>query len=542
MRNTKRLLWAASMMFLCLPLAAADVAIKGVVTDGAGKPVRGATVKATQGTKAISRFSQGDGRYEIAVAPGTYQVSVEAYGFAVKNEAVDTTKGSAVDFQLKPAPLALERLSGAELEALLPNEPGAKMLEARCNECHSFPTVIHRRGSSADEWESFLPNMVRGTSNEPFGNVSPQTLTEISAALGKYFGPDSPYFSPDSAPVDLDKIKHVDLSDDALRATIVEYTLPTRNSRPHSITVDQKTNIAWFGEESFLGNKITKFDINEEKFTEYPLQTEKARPHTGGIAPDGVYWQALAHDHDPAKLASVDPETGKLTQYNWPEEAKTPAHTLTIDHKGNIWFSGSPSGEIWTFDVPSKQFKMFKYTAPTMVPNATTYDAVEDHNGIIWFSQVAIGSLLRFDPATGDTKEIVPPETVSIRGIAVDNSDNLWFGDYHGHRFGKMNVKTMAFKFYKAPTVNFSPYGVSFNKVDGNVWFADLNGNNITRFNPKTEKFTEFRIPAKPDRSYARFIGADAKGRVWFTEWFGDKIGYVDPTGGKAMGQMASAK
>jgi streptogramin lyase len=32
-------------------------------------------------------------------------------------------------------------------------------------------------------------------------------------------------------------------------------------------------------------------------------------------------------------------------------------------------------------------------------------------------------------------------------------------------------------------------------------------------------------------RSYARFIGLDAKGRVWFTEFFGAKIGYVDPTG-----------
>jgi virginiamycin B lyase len=324
--------------------------------------------------------------------------------------------------------------------------------------------------------------------------------------------------------------------------------------------IDARTNVAWFGEESFLGNKITKFDINEEKFHEYPLFTEKARPHTGAVARDGMYWQALAHDHDPAKLASVNPETGEVTQYYWPEKAKTPAHTLTIDHKGNIWFSGSPSGEIWTFDVSKKEFKAYTYPAPTVIPKgsrqdlehipgdaeqapiATTYDAVEDHEGMIWFSQVAIGSLLRFDPTTGKTKAIKPEGAVSIRGIAVDNNDNLWFGDYHGHRFGRINVKTLNVKFYKAPTPNFTPYGVSFNKVDGNIWFADLNGNNITRFNPTTEHFTEFRIPSHPDHSYARFIGADGKGRMWFTEWFGDKIGYVDPSGGEDNRSLASAR
>ena len=75
------------------------------------------------------------------------------------------------------------------------------------------------------------------------------------------------------------------------------------------------------------------------------------------------------------------------------------------------------------------------------------------------------------------------------------------------------------------------PYGVSYNRIDGNIWYADFNGNNVTRFNPKTEQFTEYRIPQSPDHGYERFIQADAKGRVWFTEYFGDRIGFVDPSG-----------
>ena len=67
--------------FLAIPLLAvslfgADATLRGVVTDTSGKPVRGAIVKATLGPKSISRFTQTDGRYEIPVTAGSYQMSV----------------------------------------------------------------------------------------------------------------------------------------------------------------------------------------------------------------------------------------------------------------------------------------------------------------------------------------------------------------------------------------------------------------------------------------------------------------------------------
>jgi streptogramin lyase len=551
-------LWAFLLVFCSTsPLSASTVVIKGTVTDASGKPVRGAVISAKQGIKTISRFSQKDGTYEIAAAAGIYEVTVDAYGFAVKRASVDTTKAGETDFRLSPANLSLGRLTGSELESLLPDIPETRMLRSHCIECHSLPTVVHRRGESAAEWKDFLPHMANGATEEPFANATPQELDAISAALDKDFGPSSPYFNMDADASELmAHVKHVEPSDEALRATLIQYDLPTKISRPHSIEIDLKTNVAWFGEESYFGNKAARFNMETENFQEYPLLTEKARPHTGAVASDGRYWVALAHTNDPAKLASVDPETGEVKQYYWPEK-KAAAHTLTLDHSGNVWFSGGTSGDLWSFDVKKQQFASHPYPVPAAYPKNTmqdwgeipgeshppqgrSYDVTVDNEGMVWFSEIALGTLVKLNPATGETKDIHPEGTVSIRGITVDPNDNLWFGDFLGHRFGKLNVKTGAVKFYKPPTPNATVYGVTYNQADGTIWFADMSGNNITRFDSKTEAFTEYPIPQRPDRSYARFIGADVKGRVWFTEYFGDRIGFVDPTGESTGSQINS--
>src|ERR1700730_8518156 len=146
----RKMLWA----FLTLTCVtgsqgASDAVIKGVVTDSAGKPIRGATISVASGIKTISRFSQKDGKYEITVAGGTHDVIVDAYGFGVKRISVDTTKGEDTNFRLSSAPMNVERLSGSELESLLPDTPEVRLLRGRCMGCHSFPTIAHRRGQTA---------------------------------------------------------------------------------------------------------------------------------------------------------------------------------------------------------------------------------------------------------------------------------------------------------------------------------------------------------------------------------------------------------
>src|SRR5260221_26464 len=110
---------------------------------------------------------------------------------------------------------------------------------------YSFATVLLRRGSTAAEWAGFLPTMTRGRMFNP--RFSPAQLTNISAALEKYFGPDAPYLGPDAEAPKLDQVKHTDISDAALNATIREYTPPSPGVMSHSIMVDSN-DIALFSE------------------------------------------------------------------------------------------------------------------------------------------------------------------------------------------------------------------------------------------------------------------------------------------------------
>ena len=541
-----RTLWVFLVLTLVTTgMAAADSGFHGVVTDEAGKPVRGAIVKGTAGFKSVIRYTHADGRYDIALPPGSYSVSVEAFGLAGKRLTKEATETGETNLVLTHR-LDLSRLSGADLENLLPPDtPQSRLILRSCIECHGIENIMHKSGFTALEWQGFIPTMTRGKVLPP--SLRPSEMAAVSAALEKYFGPDAPYFGPDADPPKPEQLKHVDIPDEALNATVREYTIPTGlPSMPHSIMVDTHDD-AWFSERGIGVHKIGRFESGPEKFDEYTVP-DNGTPHTGVIGKGGSVWMSLIHDtgsnsEAAPDLAQVDPETGKVTTYKIPDAIKhLGVHTLAAALDGNIWMGGS---SIWRFDVRSEQFTEYKVPLPASYPETsvenwaradgepplpvrelrtTFYDIRVDSKGKVWTSAGRVGYLCRIDPTTGETKEFHPPETNLIKGVEIDAEDNVWFAGFSSNILGKLDPKTGHFSIYHFPTRFAMPYGLAVDKRTGDVWAGDMNGQHVTRFNPKTEHFTEFPVPL----SRPKFLGIDSKSRVWFTEYLDGKIGVLD--------------
>jgi len=546
MRIFNRFVMAAcAVLCLSATLSATDAVIHGVVTDAAGKPVRGAIVKATAGDLSVSRYSQSDGRYEIGVPAGNYDLSVEAYGFAPKRQKLDAAQAADTNFSLPPR-LDLTRLSAADIDALLPDNAQTRMIRAACISCHSFDRIMNRRGSTSVQWQEFLPNMT-GDRRMFQPKYSPDELGKLGAALERYFGPDSPYFGPDSELPTAGQIQHAEVSDAALKATYREYRVPTPDAWVHSVAVDRARDIAWFAEYDYQSNKVGRFDIAAQKFTEYPVPSPKSVPHTPIVGKDGRLWMPLDAVNLSAKIVSVDPTSGALKEYKWPEKSAG-THTIAVAPDGNLWLSSmSSSDEFFGFDIETEKFKAFKHPVPAAYPEDSagayaqlpgkptgiTYAVAVDSKGNVWYTEWLLGLIARLDPKTGATTEFRPPSTPNMDGIMVDSRDNVWFSDFMGNKLGKLDTKTNAFTLYQPPTAKARPYGLIEDTKTGYIWYGDFSGNNITRFDPKTMQFVEYPIPTRG--AYPRFIGLDSKGRVWFGEWWSNKLGMLDPGDSQAL-------
>jgi virginiamycin B lyase len=513
------------------PPAGLLVSVRGVVNDNTGKPVRGATVTAASGMKSVSRFTDSSGRYEIAgLRPGQYEVSVAAWGFGPRKSVQQISEDAEVRFQIE-TDWNVARLSTTDWLSFLPEAPDVLSLKGSCVGCHNLNRPVGARGLTAPDWRKLMVLM------EPRGmpHLPEARLAHIAGILEKHFGPNSPVPTRE-------QIRRPGVPDAALQATFREYATPNKG-RPLSIIADADDN-AWFDQGNI--NAIGRFNIRTETFQEYPIPTPKAGPHTLAVGRDGRVWITMASSN---QLTSIDPKTGQIREYR-PDTPGSP-HIPAVDAAGNVWYTDNRANILWKFDPRTEKFSEYKVPVPETYPQDSivvatsvrgeppmpyeirTYGIDFDSQGQVWFAEYGLGKITRFDPATEKFTQYAVPGTSSLRGLAVDADDNVWFANFLGHQLGKLNARTGEMKQFQPPTRHAAPYGVLIAR-DGAVWYTDSAGNHVTSFNPKTEQFVEYPVPTADPTM--RFMGQDSAGRIWFAEYIAGKIGSLDPGRAAASG------
>ena len=508
----------------------APASLSGTVRSDDGKPLRGAVVTVASGNRTVSRFADQAGHYVISgLVPGSYNVAATSWGYERKVESKALDGKTEMSFALAAQWQPVRQMSSAQWYASLPRTADTEKLEFQCMGCHNASNLVRHRGSTADQWQGVVSAM--GTDVLWDGEMAAprKNALEDLPVLTKYFGPNA------SLPAK-DQVSAPEISDAVLKATFKEYATP-QASYVHSLTVNPITEQVYYTEIDRATNALGQFDIKTEKITEHRFQADFSQPHNAVVTPDGKVWVSL---NDAREVGLFDPKTGKVSEF----PAVAVGHTIDADWNGIIWESGPgvfkfdpethestqyflpkpPDGTI----APGKSAEIMALdSAPSSGDVCGTYDMSAGQRGAIWFTCSNPGYVGKLDPQTKKIKMYRIPNAGAMKGIMVDpNSGDVWFSSFSDHKLGRIVAKTDEVKLYQAPTVHAGFYGILVDRYTKDIWVSDYEGSHIDRFNPQTEQFTEYPLPRND--GMPRFMGQDAQGRIWYTEWRG-KFGVLDP-------------
>lgn len=512
----------ALVAFACVCTAAT---ISGTVKGPDGAPFEGAFVGAQNAKTRItvSALSDKQGHYQIQNLPdGDYELRIRAVGYKadpVTSMTVSAAKNGSADFALQKGVVRWNDISMYQGEQLLPDGKGKAQLFQTCFACHGFESRMASVTRDESGWRDRVDFMV--TAMHFFiggvGRFSDRDQEDVVSYLTSTFGPDS---TKAKSPADLPKYQEVKQTfpDEAMNIVYTEYELPGPNRMPWSAAPD-KNGYFWM---PYYGdaNKIGRLDPKTGKVEEFqvPNQTTAAI-HSVQPAPDGTVWLT---EQGSDKIGKWDPTTKEITEY---QDQQTPGkegtlaggskHTLRIEPNGDVWATGGPVSK---FDPKTKQFTDIKE-----IPSA--YGIALAQDGTVWFAEFTPdGKIGKVDPKTLKVTKYAPPTpNARPRRIQVDTDGTVWFCEFGAGKLGRFDPKTESFKEYQLPGAMPTPYAMDLDR-DHNVWFSSEYMDYIGRLDPKTGKIIQYPFD-HPENTMREFF-LDDQGRMWYGTPANNKVGY----------------
>ena len=241
---------------------------------------------------------------------------------------------------------------------------------------------------------------------------------------------------------------------------------------------------------------------------EWTVPTLGQRARDPVQAPDGSIWWAGMWAN---LIGRIKPETGEVTEYTLPENAKP--HTVTPDQQGNIWYTGNSNGTIGKLDPRTGMITEYKMPDPAAKDPHT---AIFDKKGNLWFTLQVSNMVGRLNPATGEIKLVTMPTPKSRPyGIVLSADGSPWVCCNGSNCLVKIDPETMALREYKLPDPKTTVRRLDFAE-DGMIWYVNSSLGRLGRFDPKSGQAKEWPSPSGP-KSHPYAI-AVVDGIVWYNE------------------------
>jgi virginiamycin B lyase len=508
-----RMKYALLSTAACLALALAAASLSPVTADaapGLSGQVTGpegamegvlVTVKKAGSTIAYTVVSDAQGRYSFPPAKiegGEYALRIRATGFDLDGAdregslkaAIDPQSPTTADLKLKPTRNLASQLVNAEWMMSMPGTVDQKAQLLNCVGCHTVERIV-RSTHNADEFTQVVYRMANYAQvSQP---IKPQKRMDPEWAP-----------KPESFRKFAEFLASINLSE----TEKWEYALKVL-PRP--------------------SGRATKVLI-----TEYDLPRPTIEPHDVILDKKGMVWYSNFGEQ---YLGKMDPKTGAHAEIPLPEFKKGfPVGTLDleIDRAGDMWIGMMFQGAIAKFDPTTEQFKFYPMPKDKndSVTQLNMLGLEHQVDGKIWTNNAGNQEVYRIDLASGKyetlapMKEITTPGNHTIYGIASDSKNNLWLMEFQDNYIGKVDARTLALSFYRAPTERSRNRRGVMDEQD-RLWFAEYRGNKIGMFDTKEESFKEWALPTPWTGPYYPVV--DRNGDIWTGGMTTDRVVRLDP-------------
>ena len=281
---------------------------------------------------------------------------------------------------------------------------------------------------------------------------------------------------------------------------LVQYM--TKNFGPTSETRDLKLDTL-VRDEAALGRALY---IEWEGPTGHDPAPSPAEP--GVVCLSGSFNDTIVcidtNNPDPEQRAQVweipNPDGGQLTP-----------HGIIMDGRGYVYWSELRGDHIGELNPETGEIK--RYRLPT--PGAGAHTLRADSRGGIWYSNFAAASKIgRLDLNTGEVTEVESPEPFSSYGMTVDRQDRVW-----AVKIGSATTDAPGVVMYNQETGDWRSYEMTNNnrRLDfdskGNIWSVQYFGNRIGMIDPSTNTVKEYEMPLKYGNPYE--VMADPDDNLW---------------------------
>ncbi len=466
-------------------------------------------------------------------------------------EGANTTFDFALQRHTNAADVAAQ-LSANHWYALLLDEIEDERLheqmKRQCTYCHQQGSAHTRVQRDKEEWGKVFSLMARmgGTVDVELRQMLPELFDRAydpaTAVPLLTQGWQEPGFMPPP-------------SKEVRQAVIDEYELGSRSSMQHDMMMhpngsaysgDIANDMLYRLDPSVIGGGRTAYAIPRGSI---PMGGEKASgaqmsnsaaalgPHSLQTTSNGDIWITMASGN---KLTKFDIETEEFTNFDLPIGIYP--HTLRVDDQQRVWYTLSVSNHVGVYDTITGENAMIRVPArsyaeaillrllPYIIEWGITPDSSEGGGGDslpvpygidvapdggIWFSQLNAHKIGHIDPETHEVTMIDTPFSAPRR-LRFDSKGTLWIPSFTSNLIASYDIESGMFHEIELPAElkgADTPYTLSIHPDTDDVWICGANSDSLIRYSQKSEQFTIFPLPTLV--TYTRDIDFDAQGRIW---------------------------